>query len=101
VGKTTGRTIRPEYFREQYRRVIDPWNFRFYFDRLVLQRIAADVASSLVPGGEVLLVHWTPLVDGHATTAETVHDTFIANEALLPRRSERAATYRADVLVRA
>jgi hypothetical protein len=46
------------------------------------------------------LVHWTPPVHGHATTAEQVHDTFRASNAFKWLHGFSAATYRLDVLER-
>ncbi len=68
----------------------------FYLDRRDLLATRNAIVSSLNPGGQVLLVHWTPPVHGHATTAEEVHESFYASGLRLCAHHE-AATYRLDL----
>ncbi|HEX3463219.1 MAG TPA: SAM-dependent methyltransferase [Candidatus Elarobacter sp.] len=72
----------------------------FYFGPHDLVRIRDEIATALLPGGDLVLVHWTPLVDGHAQTADDVHESFLNDPRFVPRRAARAETYRLDVLSR-
>jgi SAM-dependent methyltransferase len=65
--------------------------------------IARDwIVDALRPGGHLLLVHWTPLVEDCPLTGDEVHDLFLA---ITPAPfsclfSSRKANYRIDVLAR-
>jgi SAM-dependent methyltransferase len=65
--------------------------------------IARDwIVNSLRPGGHLLLVHWTPLVEDYPLTGDEVHDLFLA---ITPAPfacifSSRKTHYRIDVLAR-
>jgi SAM-dependent methyltransferase len=72
----------------------------FYFAPHDLARIRTRIAAALEPGGDCLLVHWTPLVEGHAQTADEVHEAFLADPRFVPREAALAPTYRLDVLSR-
>ena len=72
----------------------------FYFGPRDLARIRDAIADALVPGGDLVLVHWTPLVEGHAQTADDVHELFLGDARFVPRSAARAETYRLDVLSR-
>ena len=72
----------------------------FYFGPRDLARIRHAVANGLVPGGDLLLVHWTPLVEGHAQTADDVHDAFLDDARFVHRSGARTETYRLDLLSR-
>ncbi len=72
----------------------------FYFGPRDLGRIRDGVAGALEPGGDLLLVHWTPLVEGHAQTADDVHAAFLADARFVPRGGAREPTYRLDLLTR-
>ncbi len=72
----------------------------FYFGPRDLARIRDDIARALAPHGDSILVHWTPLVEGHAQTADDVHDAFLADARFLHRTAARAPTYRLDVVSR-
>lgn len=72
----------------------------FYFGPRDLKRIRDDIAGALRAGGDLLLVHWTPLVEGHAQTAGDVHDVFGADARFARITSASADTYQLDVLRR-
>jgi SAM-dependent methyltransferase len=60
------------------------------------------IVNALRPGGHLLLVHWTPLVEEYPLTGDEVHDLFLA---ITPARlscvfSSRKTHYRTDVLTR-
>lgn len=72
----------------------------YYWSRADLERARDAIVSSLEPGGELLLVHWTPPVHDYPLTGDDVHAAFLA--AAQPggplRRSAgaRYAQYRLD-----
>ena len=63
--------------------------------------IARDwIVNALRPGGHLLLVHWTPLVEEYPLTGDEVHDLFlsITPAPLTCVFSSRKTHYRIDVL---
>jgi SAM-dependent methyltransferase len=72
----------------------------FYFSPRDLARIKEGIATTLTPGGDLVLVHWTPPVDGHAQTAAEVHETFLEDPRFRAHTATQARTYRIDVLTR-
>jgi SAM-dependent methyltransferase len=61
------------------------------------------IVNALRPGGHLLLVHWTPLVEDYPLTGDEVHDLFLA---ITPAQlsvvfSSRKTHYRIDVLASA
>lgn len=72
----------------------------FYFSPSDLARIRDEIIASLEPNGSLVLVHWTPLVEGHAVGADAVHELFIGTKELARHASARAATYRLEAFVR-
>jgi SAM-dependent methyltransferase len=63
--------------------------------------IARDwIVNALRPGGHLLLVHWTPLVEDYPLTGDEVHDLFLAitPAPLSCVFSSRKTNYRIDVL---
>jgi SAM-dependent methyltransferase len=73
----------------------------FYFGPSDRRRIRDAIADALISGGDLVLVHWTPLVDGHAATADAVHEDFLRDARFAHRNGARAATFRLDVCSRA
>lgn len=72
----------------------------YYLNHADLHSLVTKVAAHSMPGAHVVLVHWTPPVNGHASTAEQVHGTFRASPAFRPLHGYSAPTYRLDVLER-
>jgi SAM-dependent methyltransferase len=72
----------------------------FYFSLRDLACIREAVVDALAPGGDLVLVHWTPPVDGHALSAGDVHAAFVDDPRFHPRAGAQAPTYRLDVLTR-
>jgi SAM-dependent methyltransferase len=72
----------------------------FYFGPNDRRRIRDAIAGALTSGGDLVLVHWTPLVDGHAATADAVHEEFLCDGRFAHRNGARAATFRLDVCSR-
>jgi SAM-dependent methyltransferase len=72
----------------------------FYLARDDLLSLREQVVAHLLPCGHVILVHWTPPVDGHASTTEEVHEAFRASPFLRHLYGATRDTYRLDVLER-
>jgi SAM-dependent methyltransferase len=73
----------------------------FYFSPPDLARIREAIARVLERDGDLILVHWTPPVNGHAQTAEQVHAAFLTDARFVARTNALAPTYRLDVVSRA
>ena len=71
----------------------------YYFDRLELAEIAAQVAAAAVPGATMLLVHWLGQTPDYPLTGD---EAVAAFKAALPsvslRRSKRTEQFRLDLL---
>jgi SAM-dependent methyltransferase len=72
----------------------------FYFGPNDRRQIRDAIAGALHPDGDLVLVHWTPLVEGHAATADAVHDDFLHDARFTHRSGSRAQTFRLDVCSR-
>lgn len=72
----------------------------FYLCPDDLRALRERVVSHMQPGGNLVLVHWTPPVNGHACTAEDVHEAFCCDARLHALHGFSAPTYRLDVLER-
>ncbi len=69
----------------------------FYLEYDDLLETRERIVASLSNGGEVLLVHWTPPVNGHATSAAEVHDAFAQHSQLRRLAHRDAPTYVLDL----
>jgi SAM-dependent methyltransferase len=72
----------------------------FYFSPPDLARIREAIVRVLEPQGDLILVHWTPPVMGHAQTAGDVHAAFLTDPRFTACASAVARTYRLDVVRR-
>jgi len=74
----------------------------YYLSRDDLRTAIPRICEGLVGGGQLLLVHWTPLIDDAPLTGDEVHEEFLHhNGGLLDHlRGERAETYRLDLFAR-
>ena len=74
----------------------------YYLSLPDLRNFCRQIVSGLTPGGQALLVHWTPPVPDYPMTGDEVHETFIQEAAgeVRPLRSERAEKYRLDLFER-
>lgn len=71
----------------------------YYWSEEDLQTAIGKIGAALLPGGQLLLVHFTPYVPDYPLTGDEVHDAF---RRLLPRefnrlRADRADRYRLDL----
>jgi len=69
----------------------------FYLCPRDLLDLRERVNESLVTSGHLILVHWTPRVNGHAMTTEAVHAAFVSDARLLRTAHYRHATYVLDL----
>jgi len=76
----------------------------YYFSMDILTSVRDDIIASLIPGGHLLLVHWTPFVADYPLTGDQVHETFLASSgsggALRHLLDGRQETYRLDLFER-
>lgn len=74
----------------------------YYWSRDDLAGFARFVRDALEPGGEVVLVHWTPVETDYPLTGDEAQDGLLAALAgfCRPVLSRREATYRLDVVRR-
>lgn len=76
----------------------------YYWDLPTLQRAADLMVQALPPDGQLLLVHWTPVVHDYPLTGDEVHTYFLglcADDGPLRHcHGHRRETYRLDLLAR-
>ena len=76
----------------------------YYLNLDDLCRLRERITSSLRPGGDLLLVHWTPFVPDYPLTGDQVHDAFLeragADGELRHLRGARETQYRLDLFRR-
>lgn len=72
----------------------------FYLDAIDLLELREKAVRHCAPGAHVILVHWTPPVDGHASTTDEVHETFRASRDLRHILGFNRETYRLDLFER-
>lgn len=74
----------------------------YYWSWADLRAARARIVAGLAPGGQLLLVHWTPPIDDAPLTADEVHEEFLhgCGDILHHLGGQRAETYRLDLLAR-
>ena len=72
----------------------------YYWSPADFAAAQAAILEHLEPGGQLMLVHWTPPVHDYPLTGDEVHDAFLALGGLKPLSGHRGETYRLDVLER-
>jgi SAM-dependent methyltransferase len=72
----------------------------YYWSDADLDRARERIASSLEPGGDLLLVHFLPKVDDYVRDGDAVHRAFIADDQFERVHGHRAERYRLDLLRR-
>jgi SAM-dependent methyltransferase len=70
----------------------------FYLDARDLSTVCRKVVEHSTPGAHIVLVHWTPPVDGHASSTAEVHHAFRSMPELRWLHGYSHETYRLDVL---
>lgn len=73
----------------------------YYWGNEEFDQARDEVMQLLEPGGDLMLVHWTPFVDDYPLTGDEVHERFIRfsqeNGALHHLEGKRETSYRMDV----
>lgn len=88
----------PDEFPEQSFDLILVSEVGYYWTHADLLSTRRRIVERLHPGGQVLLVHWTPFVDDYPLTGDEVHDTFReAGDDLRHLGGQRADLYRLDL----
>lgn len=92
----------PEEFPNQQFDLILLSEVGYYWSPTDLARAAEQLIAALNPGGQLLLVHWTPPVHDYPLTGDDVHQHFIEKAApgglLQHLAGQRHETYRLDLL---
>ena len=74
----------------------------YYWSPADLARAADQLITGLLPGGQLLLVHWTAPVHDYPLTGDDVHEFFLAkttnNGPLRHLEGQRHEQYRLDLL---
>lgn len=76
----------------------------YYWAMPDLEQVADQLITALRPGGQLLLVHWTPPVHDYPLTGDEVHEYFLGKTTpdgpLEHLHGHRAEQYRLDLLAR-
>ena len=72
----------------------------YYWKLDDLERTATLLAERQPPHGQLILVHFTPVVPDYPLTGDQVHDTWLRRPEWRPITSSRADRYRLDLLER-
>lgn len=92
----------PEEFPTQQFDLIMLSEVGYYWSPADLARAAGQIVAGLLPGGQLLLVHWTPPVHDYPLTDDDVHEFFLKQAAnygsLRHLTGQRHSTYRLDLL---
>ena len=92
----------PEEFPAQQFNLILLSEVGYYWSPADLARAADLLIAGLKPGGQLLLVHWTPPVHDYPLTGDDVHQLFLdktsANGPVRHLIGQRHETYRLDLL---
>ena len=72
----------------------------YYWSPDDFAKAQAAIFAHLAPGGQLMLVHWTPPVHDYPLTGDEVHEAFLEMDGLKHLSGHREETYRLDVLER-
>lgn len=88
----------PESFPDEAFDLIVLSEVGYYWSLGDLEVVRDQITHRLMPGGHLILVHWTPDIDDAPLDADTVHDLFLSSPGLEGVTGLREETYRLDVL---
>ncbi len=72
----------------------------YYWSDADLAHARDRIATALSPNGELLLVHWLPVVDDYVRPGDAVHEAFLADGRFACANEQRTERYRLDLLRR-
>lgn len=72
----------------------------YYWSPDDLIRSQTLILENLEPGGQLMLVHWTPAEPDYPLTGDEVHESFLALPGLRPLHGHRKEQYRLDLMER-
>ncbi len=72
----------------------------YYWGRADLERAMDVLAAHHAPGGDLILVHWTPPVHDYPLTGDTVHELWLARPEWQVLTDRHQSKYRLSVLRR-
>ncbi len=74
----------------------------YYLSLADLRAARARIVAGLAPGGQLLLVHWTPPIDDAPLNGDQVHEEFLGRRGDILRHlgGQRADSYRLDLFER-
>ncbi|MDF9797079.1 SAM-dependent methyltransferase [Catalinimonas alkaloidigena] len=91
----------PEVLPEQAFDLILISEVGYYWSHEDLAAVQAYISKALLPGGHLLLVHWTPYVEDYPLTGDEVHEAFSVfaqtSQQLTHLRHQRHEQYRLDL----
>ena len=89
----------PQQFPDQQFDLIIVSEVGYYWGWAGLKRAQELIVSHLEPGGQLLLVHWTPFVPDYPLTGDQVHTAFLndTQPQLRHLHSSRTVKYRLDL----
>ena len=94
----------PDQFPDELFDLIILSEVGYYLTMDDLHRLQTLMLDHLLPGGHLLLVHWTPFVPDYPLTGDQVHDSFLEltaeGQPLQHALGQRAEQYRLDLFVK-
>lgn len=94
----------PDHFPDDLFDLILVSEVAYYWSMDDLRKAQQLMVEHLQPGGQLLLVHWTPKVHDYPLTGDEVHDQFLAisrdGQPLRHLYGHRKETYRLDLFER-
>ncbi len=70
----------------------------YYLSKEDLEKAKEKIIDSLEKGGDLMMVHWLPVVPDYPLTGDEVHDLFLHDKHLRHLFGKREEKYRLDVL---
>lgn len=90
----------PDQFPDEQFDLILVSEVGYYWSPEDFARAQKEILAHLMPGGQLMLVHWTPPVHDYPLTGDEVHEAFLKTDGLKHLSGHREGTYRLDVLER-
>ncbi|GAB2700676.1 SAM-dependent methyltransferase [Mucilaginibacter koreensis] len=94
----------PNEFPEQEFDLVMMSEVGYYLSMPDLERLQQQIISHLKPGGQLMLVHWTPYVHDYPLTGDEVHESFLkltgAGQPFKLLLQRREPNYRMELLER-